>query len=395
MIILSVCLAIWFGYGLLNSSVLSYEVNEKMVTDTTFTEDVTSEIASRYNTKLSELSFDETILLSFVEESGLGVLGYILSEYEEMPSVDVSFLKEYVASNVTREEASKFYGNVDVAETIEALRMVAEGESISNAITTYLESKNLSVDQNDIDMVTKTFLENKDLDDESLKNKIITEIAFEKLNLNDMTTELSLQELFDTMMTRNPFTIVKDLLIVVNRNVYGYMLLTMVLIFLMIVVGEFRFSAILTWLSLSLFLAIMPLQTIRLIDFIVDRDLFTVFNGMESYKNYMLDAAITQLNLYTIVSMILILVLFVLSKVFRKRVDTKDDHLEEKKKSRYGLVRFGIVLILLFGLFLNGRACYNYNMTTYDEIASIKPSDLDPKDMDETLSELLNIEYDF
>ena len=407
MIILSVCLLAWFSYGLLNDSVLSYEENQKMVEETPFTEEVTSEILDRYHTKLSDLSFDEDVLLSFVNESGMGVLGYILSEYEEMPNVDVSFLKEYVTTNVVREESSKFYGNVDIAETIQALREVPEGESITKAIDVYLESKNVTIDQKDVDLVTGLFIENKELDDDSLKNMIITEIAYEKLNLNEMSTELSLQQLFDKLMTKNPFTVVRELLNVINKNIYGYMVLMMVIVLLLILVSEFKFTTATTWLNLSLILAILPLQLIRLLNFVVDGQYFTVFNGMESYKNYMLDAAIAKLNVYSIVVLIMVVVLFILVKILRRQVEEKidlneqneqndqNDQNDKKKKSRFVLVRIAIVGVLLFGLYINTKACYTYNMNVYDEIATIKPSDFDPKSMDETLSGLLNIDYDF
>jgi len=395
MIILSICLLAWFSYGLLNDSVLSYEVNQKMVVETPFTEEVTSEILDRYHTKLSDLSFDEEVLLSFVNESGMGVLGYLLSEYEEMPNVDVSFLKEYVTTNVIREEAGKFYGNVDIDETIQVLREVPEGESITKAIDAYLEDNNVTIDQKDVDLVTELFLEHKELDDDSLKNKIISEIAYEKLNLNEMSTELSLQQLFDKLMTKNPFTVVRELLNVITKNIYGYMVLMMVIVFLLILVSEFRITSTSTWLTLSLVLAILPLQLIRLLNFVVDRDYFTVFNGMESYKNYMLDAAITKLNVYSIAVLIVVIVLFVFGKLLKRQGDDKIDQVEDKKKSRYVLVRIAIVGVLLFGLYINTKACYNYNKNVYDDIASIKPSDFDPKSMDETLSGLLNIDYDF
>ena len=395
MIILSICLLAWFSYGLLNDSVLSYEVNQTMVEETPFTEEVTSEILNRYHTKLSDLSFDEEVLLSFVNESGMGVLGYILSEYEEMPNVDVSFLKEYVTTNVTREEASKFYGNVDIDGTIQALREVPEGESITKAIDAYLEGENVTIDQKDVDLVTELFLEHKELDDDSLKNKIITEIAYEKLNLNEMSTELSLQQLFDKLMTKNPFTVIRELLNVISKNIHGYMVLMMMIVFLLILVAEFRITSTSTWLTLSLVLAILPLQLIRLLNFVVDGDYFTVFNGMESYKNYMLDAAITKLNVYSTAVLIVVIVLFVLSKLLRRQANDKTDQIEDKKKNRFVLVRVAIVGVLLFGLYINTKACYNYNRNIYDEIATIKPSDFDPKSMDETLSGLLNIDYDF
>lgn len=395
MIILSICLLAWFSYGLLNDSVLSYEVNQKMVEETPFTEEVTSEILDRYHTKLSDLSFDEDILLSFVNESGMGVLGYILSEYEEMPNVDVSFLKEYVTTNVTREEASKFYGNVDLDGTIQALREVPEGESITKAIDAYLEGENVTIDQKDVDLVTELFLEHKALDDDNLKNKIITEISYEKLNLNEMSTELSLQQLFDKLMTKNPFTVIRELLNVINKNIYGYMVLMMMIVFLLIIVAEFRISSASMWVTLSLVLAILPLQLIRLLNFVVDGDYFTVFNGMESYKNYMLDSVITKLNIYSIVVLIIVIVLFVIGKLLRQRVNDKTDQIEDSKKKRYVLVRVAIVGVLLFGLYINTKACYNYNRNVYDEIEAIKPSDFDPKSMDETLSGLLNIDYDF
>lgn len=395
MIVLGICLMVWFGYGLLNSSILSFEANKTVIEETAFTEELTSEVLQRYNTKLVDLSVDDDVLLSFINESGLGVIGYVLSETESMPSVDVTFLKDYVIKNVAVEEAGKVYGNVDFDEMITALRMIPEGESVSNNFDVFLEEKNLSIHQADVDKVTELYLENKELDDQMLKEKIISEMAYDKLNLNDMYTELSLQSLFDDLMDRNPFTLIREMLNTVNKNVYGYMAITMVILFLMILIVEFRIGSFTVWMALALMIAIIPVQAIRLVNIIVDQDLFDIFNGMESYKNYMLDVVIDKLNVYTIVSVVLIVLLFVISKVARKNLDDKIEHIEGKKRNRYVIVRFAVFAILAFGLFLNVKGMYRYDMNKYEEIQSIQPDDFDPKDLDITLSELLNINYDF
>ncbi len=395
MIVLSICLMVLFGYGLLNSSVLSFEANKTVIEETAFTEELTSEVLQRYNTKLVDLSVDDDVLLSFINESGLGVIGYVLSETESMPSVDVTFLKDYVIKNVTVEEAGKVYGNVDFDEMITALREIPEGESVSNNFDMFLEEKNLSIHQADVDKVTELYLENKELDDQMLKEKIISEMAYDKLNLNDMYTELSLQSLFDDLMDRNPFTLIREMLNTVNKNIYGYMAITMVILFLMILIVEFRIGSFTVWIALALMIAIIPVQAIRLVNIIVDQELFDIFNGMESYKNYMLDVIIDKLNVYTIVSVVLIVLLFVISKVARKNLDDKIEPVEGKKQNRYVIVRFAVFAILAFGLFLNVKGMYRYDMNKYEEIQSIQPDDFDPKDLDITLSELLNINYDF
>ncbi|MCH4886795.1 hypothetical protein EZV73_04405 [Acidaminobacter sp. JC074] len=395
MIVLAVCLMVWFGYGLFDASVLSFDENQKMIEQTEFTEEVTSEILSRYNTKLTDLSVDDDVLLNFVNESGLGVMGYIFSEYDEMPSVDVTFLKDYVIRDVAVMEAGKLYGNVDFNDLIAALRMIPEGESVTNNFESYLDENNLSVHQEDVDQVIKLYLENKDLDDQALIDKIIGEMAYEKLNVDQMSTDLSLQSLFDSLTDRNPFTLVRDLLNHVKRNVYGYITITMVVVVLMILVSEFRVSTFSVWMSLAFLLAIIPLQAIRLVDFLVDRNYFDLINGMESYKNYMLDVMIQKLNVYTIITLVLIVVLFILSKIISKRVDSKIEGLEEKRSRPYALVRFAIFLVLALGLFLNVKGMYRYNMQVVNEIQAISPDDFDPNDLDVTLSNLLNIDYDF
>jgi len=395
MIILGVCLMVWFGYGLLSDSVFSYDENKTMIEETSFTEELTDEVVSRYKTKLSDLSVDHDVLLRFINESGLGVVGYILSETEQMPSVDVTFLKEYVSTNVAIEEAGKLYGNVNFDDMIIALRMIPEGESVSQNFETYLTEKNMTVHQEDIDQVIELYLENKDLDDQALQEKIISEMAYEKLNLDQMNTELSLQELFDRLMDRNPFTLIRQVIEAMNKNVYGYMLITMVILFLMILVVEFRVGTATIWLALSLIIAIIPLQAIRLVDLLVDQNLFDLFGGMESYKNHMMDVIIGKLNTYTIICAIIIVLLFVISKVVRTRLDDKIEHIEEKKHNRYVIIRFAVFFVLALGLFLNLRSAQRYDMKQYNELMAISPDDFDPNDLDVTLSELLNINYDF
>ncbi len=395
MIVLAVCLMVWFGFGLFNSSVLSFDENKKMIEETEFTEEVTSEILSRYNTKLSDLSVDDDVLLNFVNESGLGVLGYIFSEYEEMPSVDVSFLKDYVIKDIAVMEAGKLYGNVDVTDFVSSMRLIPEGESVTNNFEAYLEEKNLNLHQEDVDQVIKLYLENKDLDDQALIDKIIGEMAYEKLNIDQMSTEMSLQSLFDSLTDKNPFTIIRDFLNHVKKNVYGYLSITMLIVVLMILVSEFRVSSFSVWISLAFIIAIVPLQGLRLIDFVVQRNYLEIINGMESYKNYMLDVLIQKLNVYTIITFVLVVVLFILSKLLRKRVDSKIEDLEKKSTNRYGIIRFAIFLVLALGLFLNVKGMYRYDMNVVAEMQAISPDDFDPNDLDVTLSNLLNIDYDF
>lgn len=386
---------IWLGYGLLHHSVLSFEENKTMIEQTQFTEELSVEIIDRYKTKLNALSLDDEVLVQFVRQSGVGVLGYVFSEYETMPSVDVSFLKDYVIKNVAAEEAGKLYGNVEFQDVLTKLRAIPEGESITKNFEAYLTENNMTFHQEDIDKFIAVYIENKSLADEALLEKLISEMAYEKLNLNQMNTELSLQALFDTLTEENPMTVVRGLLNDINKNIYGYLTITMVLIFLMILVLEFRVATAAIWLSLSMLIAIIPLQGIRLLNFVVARDYFTLINGMESYKDYMMQVMISKLNVYTIVVLIAVVVLFILSKVFRSRIDTKIEGIEQKSKKRYVLVRFAVFAVISLGLFLNLKAMYRYDMKVYSDIQNLSIDDFDPDDLDVTLSNLLNIEYDF
>lgn len=395
MIILGICLMIWFGYGLLHNSVLSFEENKVMIEQTQFTEELSTEIIDRYKTKLNALSLDDEVLVEFVRQSGVGVLGYVFSEYDTMPSVDVSFLKDYVIRNVAVEEAGKLYGNVEFKDVLTKLRAIPEGESITKNFEAYLAENNMTFHQEDVDKFVALYIENKALDDDALLNKLVTEMAYDKLDLNQMNTEISLQELFDTLTDRNPMTVVRDLLSNVNKNIYGYLTITMVLIFLLILVVEFRVATSAIWLSLSMLIAIIPLQGIRLLNFVIARDYFTLINGMESYKDYMMQVIISKLNVYTIIVGIAIVVLFILSKVLRNRIDTKIEGIEEKSKKRYVLVRLAVFAVIALGLFLNVKAMYRYDMQVYNEIQTLSIDDFDPDDLDVTLSNLLNIEYDF
>lgn len=351
MIILGICLTIWFGYGLLQHSVLSFDENKQMIEETEFTKELSVEIVNRYKTKLKALAMDDELLVSFVETSGVGVLGYVFSEYETMPSIDVSFLKDYVIKNIAIEEANKLYGNVEFDDILQQLRMIPEGESITKNFEQYLEDNNLVFSQEDVDKFIAVYIDNKALDDDALLNIIISEMAYETLDVDEMNTEISLQALFDSLTNRNPMTLARDLLNHMDKNIYGYLLITMAIVFLMICVLEFRVATAAIWLSLSLLVSIIPLQGLRLLDFVVARDYFTLFNGMESYKNFMMSAMIKQLNVYSIVVLIVVIVLFIVSKILRKQVDSKIETIEGKKKKGYALVRTAVFLVLIFGLF--------------------------------------------
>lgn len=395
MLLLSICLMVWFGYGLMNGSILSLEENQKMMETTSFTEEVTDEMLNTYHMSLSELNFDKEVLLKFVNDSASGVLGYVFLEYDEMPSVDVSFIKDYVSEQIEAESQHLMEGNVNMSEMLTTLRQIPEGTSVSNTIENYVQGLGNDINQSEIDKVAETFLENKDLDDEALLSKLIEVIAVEKLNLDQMNTDLSLQQLFDRLMTKNPFTILRVLMKVVDKNINGYIFITMILFVLLFIVTEFRIGTTSVWIALALVVSIVPLQLIRLADIFINYELLDIFGGLTSYKNFMMDALISKLNTYSIVVLVVIVVLFVLSRVFRKRVDDKIEKVESGKSKITLIARVVGFAVLILALYLNTNAMINYNKETIETIKSIEASDFDPMSIDLTLRDLLNIDFDF
>jgi glucan phosphoethanolaminetransferase (alkaline phosphatase superfamily) len=220
-------------------------------------------------------------------------------------------------------------------------------------------------------------------------------VAYERLNLNEMSTELSLQNLFDKLMERNPFTLLREIYNLVDKDFSVYIPLTIFLLILMIIIVEFRVGTSSVWLVLSLIVAIVPLQVIRLANFVIEKDFLDVLTGLESYKNHMLPIIEQKLNVYTIIVFVIIVILFVLSKVLRKKVDTRIENVEETKHSRFVLARFAIFFVLATALFFNFRAAERYNMDMVNEIITLNPDEFEPQSVDLILREELNIDFDF
>ncbi|MBN2794978.1 MAG: hypothetical protein JXR88_06205 [Clostridia bacterium] len=395
MLILGLLLMFWIGFSLLNHSVLSYEANEEMLQTTPLTEEITDALLDRYHMHLDELRFDKDVLLQFVNESGLGVMGYVFNEYDTMPDVDVTFLKDYVRDQIEKEAATQMDGNIDFANLLEVLRTIPEGESVTSGIKAYTRDKGFEIKQSEIDAVAEVYIENKDLDDEALLGKIVAEVAYEKLNVNEMSTTLSLQNLSDQLMERNPFTFLREIFEVIHKDFAVYIPISMFLLVLMIITVEFRVGTSAVWMMLAMSVAALPLQFLHLANFVIEKDYLDILTGLESYKNFMLPVLIKRLNLYTIMIVILIITLFILSKVIRKKIDTKIKNVEEKKHSRFILIRLGVFVVLAVLLFLNVQSAQNYNMDMIHEVQSLNPDEFAPQSVDLILREDLNIDFDF
>jgi hypothetical protein len=395
MLVLGICLFVWLSFSILDSSMLSLEKNVELMETTSFTQEVTDALLERYHMSMNELNFDEDVVLKFVTDSGEGVLGYVFLETDTMPTVDVTFLKDYVTDQISIESQKRLDGNVNMNELLSLLRELPEGNSVSLAVRGFTEEMGLSISQSDIDTVANVFIENKDEEDSVLLNKIIESVAVEALNLNEMNTNLSLQSLFDKLTDRNVFTLLRDIHSVIRKDVMGYLPLMMLILLLILVVVEFRVGTSAVWIALSMIVAIVPLQLIRVADILIEQDFLDVFAGLESYKEFMMTSVMDKLNFYSILFLVLIVVLFIVSRIFSNKVDSKIEAVEEKRHSRFVLPRIAIFLVLAFGLYLNGNAAKNYNMELVNELNSIHISEFDINSVDLILREELNIDFDF
>lgn len=391
MVALSICISLWVSLNIVGKTVLSSETNTKLLNETEFTTEIVAGVLDKYNTNMGQLSFEEDDLMNFVNESGEGVVNYVFLEEEQLPSVNVSFIKNYINDIIEKESSKALEGNIDVVDFVEMLKEIPEGESISITSAEYFTSLGIEFEKAEFDSVIDVYMENKEESNEVIVDKIVQAIAREVIDIESMKTELSLQDLFDKLTKRNPFTVIRNVVEVYNKDVNGYLLVTVILLMLMIIVTEYRISRIATWFSLSMVLAIIPLQLIRLANYVIDKDFLNLFEGMSSYSDFMMNEAISKLNKYTIVFTLIILIMFIISKVFRKKSDVED----EKVTNRYRLVRLAGIAVVVVGLYFNSTAAYDMNLTLYDEVSSIELSDFDIGSIDLTLRELLNVDYDF
>jgi hypothetical protein len=140
---------------------------------------------------------------------------------------------------------------------------------------------------------------------------------------------------------------------------------------------------------------LVPLQALRLLRFFIERDFVDLINGMDSYKDYMLEAMINRLNFYTIVGIIVIILLIIGKKLLQKYVDEKVALKIEKQERAWLLIRIGVVGILFLGLGFIGNKAQDKNLNFYEDIQALQPSDFDVRSIGEVLSDLLNVDYDF
>jgi hypothetical protein len=271
MMALSVCLMGWLSFNILGKTVLSPESNTRLLYETKFSNELVDGVLDKYNTDMGQLRFAEDDLMSFVNDSGEGVINYVFLESEVMPSVDVSFVKEYIEEVIEEESKNALDEKLDFAEFVTMLRQIPDGESVSGTTTNYFESVGIETSGEELDNVIAIFKDNKSETDEVIIQKIAQSIARDIIDIDSMETELSLQELFDKLMKKNPFTVMRSAMEMYNKDVNGYLLITIVLLALLIIITDFRISSSSAWFALALIVAIIPLQALRLADFIIDK----------------------------------------------------------------------------------------------------------------------------
>lgn len=143
------------------------------------------------------------------------------------------------------------------------------------------------------------------------------------IDTSTMKETLSLQLFFDRIMNKNPLSLLRNGYDVMHTNVRTYIPWIMILLILIMACIEFKLSDSISWFIIFILIPLIPLQGLRILRFFIERDFVDLINGMESYKDYMLDAMIDRLNFYTIVGIIVIILLIIGKKLLQKYVDEK------------------------------------------------------------------------
>lgn len=395
MLILGTCLMLWLSFKIMGDTVLSPETNSELLAETSFSNELVSGVMDKYHMNTGQLQLNEYDLMKFVNDSGYGVINYVFLDTETMPSVDVSFIKTYIEEKIEDEIRKSLDGKLDVADYVSTVRQVKDGESISAFTSDYFKLNDIEVPKEQMDNVILQYMGNRDEADDVIVEKITKSIARENININSMKTELSLQELFDRLMDKNPFTIMKDFMEVFNKDVNDYLFIMIILLTLLIIVTEFRIRAISVWLMLSLLIAIIPLQLLRLVNFFMDKDFLGLFDGMSIYIEFMMEEAVKRLNVITIIALILIIIAFVTSKIIDKRNSSDSRVSDEKPKKRFKTVRAVGLVVLFFVIYSNFNSALDLNTKFYEDVSEIHESDFQIGSIDLTLKDLLEVEYDF
>lgn len=394
MMVLSICILLWLSFNLVNHTFLSVKANSDLINNTTFTSDLVDEILVKYNTNVGQLNFEEEDLIKLINESAEGIINYSLLESETLPTVDVLFIKNYISDIISEESKNSLDGKLNISEFVETMRKIPDGSSISESVSTYIDTLGIETSKEEIDNVVEIFISNKELTNEEISTKIVDSIVKSKINLDSMNTELSLQDLFDKLTKKNPLNVLRRFMEIYNKNVNGYLNIAIILLILLLFVIEFRIGSMAMWVALSLIFSIIPIQIVRLADYFVDKELLSFFSGMSNYTTFMLSESINRLNLLTIIVVVIIVILFVLSKIL-KSIRNKKSEENKVEVKRYRIVRIAGFLVLLVGLFLNGKSSYEMNQSYIAEVKEINVSDFDLNSIDLTLRELLNVNYDF
>lgn len=395
MMSLAVLLMLALMYGILNDSIFSFKANIEMLETSEFSEEVSDVISVKYQKKLESVSLDREHMLEFIKTSSSGMTGYVFSEIEELPEVDVTFLKTYVEEEVARKVSESLTENLNLNDLIRVVKEVPEGESISKAVSSFVEESDFNISKADIDAATQLFIENKALEAEALKNKLIETLAIEKVDTSQMKDSLSLQQFFDQLMSKNPLTLAREGFQAIDKNLGFYLPMMIILIVLLMTIIEFKLSNSIIWFILALLVAIVPLQLLRMVGFLITKDWLNVFDDFSSYTDFMMSAMIKSLNIYTLIVMVMIVLLIVLKKILKTRVDDKVEAFANRNSKRRIIVRSSSFILILMMIYFVTSHWISYNIEYKNSLEEIQPSDFDPIDLDDVLSDGLNIKYDF
>lgn len=381
MIILSISMSIWMVLTVFNTTILSPNENKIFIEQADF---------SQISNKIESIDLNKTN--TFIKESSIGIMNYITLETRELPTVEVSFFKDYMNNKIENKIVNILEDDIEISDLIKTLRSIPK-EDISEASYTFFSEVEFKISNKQIDMVIDTYINNLETSDEELENKIINLVVEEVVDLDEIETEIHLQEIINKSIKEDPFLIIRKTVELFRKDLNNYLIIVIVLLIFIIILTSFRVGEVAIWFFFVSLFAIIPVQLIRLSGIVLKSNTVEKVDVVSKYLEFMIEKSIDKANVFTIIMgvfIILMVALKISSSIIKKRNNNKTDH-----KKKLEVLRVVLILGLLGGLYLSVSTAYKENLSFYNSLQSYEISDFDIANPDDIILDVFNIDMDY
>lgn len=323
---------------------------------------------------------DEDWLEELASNLAKGTHSYLMSSSSNLPTIDISEIKENLLSGLVdeilkREEAQ---GNVMVINELlpilsnefasEILKENLDEELIDKIMDLELIREN-NLDRESVELILKVYRENNEAEVSNMKKEIVTKIFMTKFNFDEIDNELDLNEAVNRVFPENddPLTSLRTFIASYKSIITSTLLALILMLTAIIFLTNFNVLSSLNWLASGSIIAgltglvfgllgFFPLLTNALYYNILSRvdvadkieSISNIQLWIEGYINKFFTTLLIQGSILIILSITIFVIVAVLSRYNSKADDMEDeDEIDDSNVKSVGKLKSKSFIVIM------------------------------------------------